>query len=55
MKKIQVQAQVGRAENEVAEVLVVLCCEGASDLSQEAAAINAQLGAVSRLDPARRI
>ena len=44
MKKIQVQAQVGRAEQEGAEVLVLLCCEGASDLSPEAAAINTQLG-----------
>lgn len=44
MKKIQVQAQVGRAENEVTEVLVLLCCEGASDLAQETAAINTQLG-----------
>ena len=44
MKKIQVQAQVGRADNEVTEVLVLLCCEGASDLAQETAAINAQLG-----------
>ncbi|MBX3124755.1 MAG: leucyl aminopeptidase, partial [Nitrospira sp.] len=44
MKKIQVQAQVGRAEQEVAEVLVLLGCEGASDLSPEAAAINTQLG-----------
>ena len=44
MKKIQVQAQVGRAEQDTAEVLVLLCCEGASDLSPEAAAINTQLG-----------
>ena len=44
MKKIQVQAQVGRAENEGAEVLVVLSCEGDSDLTQETAAINTQLG-----------
>lgn len=44
MKKIQVQAQVGRAENERAEVLVVLSCEGDSDLTQETAAINTQLG-----------
>ncbi|MDR4473298.1 MAG: hypothetical protein MRJ92_11870 [Nitrospira sp.] len=47
MKKIHVQAQVGRAENEVMEVLVLLCCEGASDLAQETASINAQLGASS--------
>ena len=44
MKKIQVHAQVGRAENEAAEVLVLLHCEGGSDLTQEAAAIDAQLG-----------
>ncbi|HQW90491.1 MAG TPA: M17 family peptidase N-terminal domain-containing protein, partial [Nitrospira sp.] len=44
MKKIQVHAQVGRAENEAAEVLVLLHCEGGSDLAQEAAAIDAQLG-----------
>ncbi len=44
MKKIQVQAQVGRAESEAAEVLVLLRCEGNSDLTQEAAAIDAQLG-----------
>ncbi|HNO07034.1 MAG TPA: M17 family peptidase N-terminal domain-containing protein, partial [Flavobacteriales bacterium] len=44
MKTIQVQAQVGRAENEVAEVLLLLCCEGDSDLAQETAAINTQLG-----------
>jgi leucyl aminopeptidase len=44
MKKIQVHAQVGRAENEAAEVLVLLHCEGSSDLAQEAAAIDAQLG-----------
>ncbi len=44
MKKIQVQAQVGRAENEPAEVLVLLRCEGNPELSQEAATIDAQLG-----------
>ena len=44
MKKIQVHAQVGRAENEAAEVLVLLHCESGSDLTQEAAAIDAQLG-----------
>ena len=44
MKKIQVQAQVGRAENEAAEVLVLLHCEGSSDLAPEAAAIDAHLG-----------
>ncbi len=41
---IEVEAQVGRAENEAAEVLVLLRCEGASGLTQEAAAIDAQLG-----------
>ena len=56
MKKIQVQAQVGRAENEPAEVLVLLRCEGNSDLTQEAAAIDDQLGGqLADVDPARRI
>ena len=44
MKKIQVHAQVGRAENEAAEVLVLLHCEGTAGLTQETAAIDAQLG-----------
>ena len=44
MKKIHVQGQVGRAEAEAAEVLVLLRCEGASGLTPEAAAIDAQLG-----------
>ena len=44
MKLIQVQGQVGRAEGEAAEVLVLLHCEGVSGFAHEAAAIDAQLG-----------
>ncbi len=50
MKRIQVEGQVGRAENEASEVLVLLHCEGASPLTQEASALDAQLGGqVSKL------
>ena len=50
MKRIQVEGQVGRAENEASEVLVLLHCEGASPLTQVASALDAQLGGqVSKL------
>lgn len=44
MKKIQVHAQVGRAENEAAEVLCCSIARVALISRQEAAAIDAQLG-----------
>jgi leucyl aminopeptidase len=44
MKMIQVEAQVGRAEDEAAEILVLLRGEGKTGLTQETAALDAQLG-----------
>ena len=44
MKRIQVEAQVGRAEQEAAEVLILLRYEGTSAITDEAGALDGQLG-----------
>lgn len=44
MKMIQVQGLVGQAENESAEVLVLLRCEGEAGLAREVAAVDSRLG-----------
>ena len=44
MKMIQVEVQVGHAESEATEILVLLRGEGKSGLTQEAAVLDAQLG-----------
>ena len=43
MNSIQVEGQVGRAELEAFEVLVLLLCEGTTTLNHETAALDGQL------------
>ena len=50
MNSIQVEGQVGRAELEAFEVLVLLLCEGTTTLNHETAALDGQLrGQLSKL------
>lgn len=55
MKKIQVHAQVGRAENEAAEVLVLLHCEVALISRRRLPPSMLNSGTACRFDSARRI
>ena len=48
MKIMQVEARAGRAEAEVADVLVLTHCEGEGLAKQDAAAVDKAMGGVLR-------